>query len=77
MGIYEELGWQKHTHIYIYLGGRKLNNFWSEPKTCERPKTRDMANLKTIGNLSHCDMLPLLKQNCHVEAGFHHISMFL
>ena len=34
--------------LYIYLGGRKLNNFWSEPKTCERPKTRDMANLKTI-----------------------------
>ena len=33
---------------YIYLGGRKLNNFLSEPKTCERPKTRDIANLKTI-----------------------------
>ena len=32
---------------------------------------------RQFGNLSHCDMLPLLKQNCHVEAGFHHISMFL
>lgn len=25
-------------------------------------------------NLAHCDILPLLKQNCHMEAGFHHIS---
>ena len=28
-------------------------------------------------NLAHCDILPLLKQNCHMEAGFHHISTFL
>lgn len=40
--------------VYVYLEIWKLNIFLFEPKTCQRPKPRDMANLRTCQIVTCC-----------------------